>query len=1529
MIDKLEKSKTNGEEQVTLKNDKDNLPEILESGETNLDKITEELDPRIEASQARVLTYADKILESAHNSVGLSTEKAELVYKSGGFAEKINNIKERIAILTHNTKEKINLAQLKFQGIKNPEHVLSVIHYLEKVAVETESHIVEIDIDKDIEIKKKIEEFEKLGYSVENHKAYHDDKKINIWATKEIPYSFGVKKSQHLSRDIDEMLESPNDLTRMFEALRDNGYELNITKGYTFNNDSELKELFKDSNTLPFLEKLKTFGGSNITRDFFKSYGSISKISKLVKSDAAKHFLNPEAEKGIENISIMLGKPINFEDIESWANLSQDNTILEILSLLKQENKDKNMEDYIYKLNTIKNAGIGNEVITLLKDGFTEQSLGKLSGYGEENQNNAINNVRVANETFKKNPQLCQLIHGSSKVLKIEDPLSQDNIGKFQHLIEKVPSSGPAFENLASIDLPIDNYISHHFIRDIENATKYEKIFEVVADPNFKKFADICKNAGYNFTMNDFFNDNPNSNQLIDNYQNDAFRSAIATESGMELAKQLGVFEVPVDKWNGSALGYLSKIPNSISVLKKLEENYNYKYDPNNDYNNYQLTNLVNILNEPELCNKLFDTQIINVMKKVENEFSIKIPFNYEIQEIIKMIEEPSFQMDINDPETIIFLKKGLKDSSQRDISTNIRKMVVLARCDSTLRPIIEKMIQEFNYNPNYIYNSDYEYDEKSGEVIKKHELALKDSEEIQRLRDNPKIFEVQQHLEKIGINKNPLNNIKTLEMISENNLIFLFEKFIDSPKLQEFMWNNLDTAIEMSKLSTENISIYLEIFQKIDDSPSQEIQRLKDSLLGQLLKSEHPIEDYQKIESIFIKNNIPNVGKVYGVFETLHNPQNLEQKINQKTSPVLQQASTRNRYYTIYQDMLKIHIESGNRSMKEYAEILKGGGKLIERYENNGLESLNPREQEQLRYFIGKLETLQAKSALDTADDAFKIADISDLPDRIKHVREGLKVSENQTVLERISDMYLRPAGLKSLDELLDKMKKAKTSANERSNQMINEARSKSSTGEVMLEIKAGDFLKGVDARHISNILQNSSVAKEFLGASSDSDSTPLDTDISLVKPEDAEGGFTNSINSSIARDYGEILFALKDRGQYQHTTTGETAHAEIDKMELFQTGVLGERHYGIRTGFPTTEIDFMIARESLISQSGELEKLYFEIAQNGYYLPVTDISGKVIFTPEMYAEYHKSFAGLEKFDASELEYHPTTNSEYSYGRVSEIAAGIEEDSKRVDQVTQNIRSEIEQTLGVLGVKLRPEYDTSILGAELLDTGSTGRHTNTPGDFDFDFSLKLDAKDFPRATEFAQAIKEKMIFKEDISHQESGGYYQLRVKGVTSIGGKQLEKPLDIDIGFASKSDLSVYGSHDAIRDKLNYIKNHNGQEAYEQTIANVILTKKTLKEGHAYKKQEDGGFGGIGVENWILTNGGNMEEAFKGFKDLAYENGQRLPYERFKEKYKILDPGTNIKFHNHDNFINILKPIGYEAMLNTIENYLNQGKS
>jgi hypothetical protein len=58
----------------------------------------------------------------------------------------------------------------------------------------------------------------------------------------------------------------------------------------------------------------------------------------------------------------------------------------------------------------------------------------------------------------------------------------------------------------------------------------------------------------------------------------------------------------------------------------------------------------------------------------------------------------------------------------------------------------------------------------------------------------------------------------------------------------------------------------------------------------------------------------------------------------------------------------------------------------------------------------------------------------------------------------------------------------------------------------------------------------------------------------------------------------------------------------------------------------------------------------------------------------------------------------------------------------------------------------------------------------------------------------------------------------------------------------------------------------------------------------------------------------------------ERAHENGMRLPFEEFKKRYRILDAGVNVKYLGHDNFVNILKPEGYEAMLDTIGQYLGK---
>src|ERR1035437_4237059 len=96
MINPLEKTKLAEAEQARPKIERGQNPEVSKVDEAGLDKLAEEVNAEIEAKRTDVFASADKRIESAHASVGVSQEKAEVIYASLGFAERIKNIKDRM-----------------------------------------------------------------------------------------------------------------------------------------------------------------------------------------------------------------------------------------------------------------------------------------------------------------------------------------------------------------------------------------------------------------------------------------------------------------------------------------------------------------------------------------------------------------------------------------------------------------------------------------------------------------------------------------------------------------------------------------------------------------------------------------------------------------------------------------------------------------------------------------------------------------------------------------------------------------------------------------------------------------------------------------------------------------------------------------------------------------------------------------------------------------------------------------------------------------------------------------------------------------------------------------------------------------------------------------------------------------------------------------------------------------------------------------------------------------------------------------
>lgn len=410
-----------------------------------------------------------------------------------------------------------------------------------------------------------------------------------------------------------------------------------------------------------------------------------------------------------------------------------------------------------------------------------------------------------------------------------------------------------------------------------------------------------------------------------------------------------------------------------------------------------------------------------------------------------------------------------------------------------------------------------------------------------------------------------------------------------------------------------------------ISNSSSKEIKKLQNELLEELFDVENPETYLKQIIDVFEKNNLPLVGKIFRVFEIMHPAQKLEEKIKEKSnlSPVLVKTANTERYALIYKDLLKVAIESGDPSLIGFLKALQTGQSVIGEIEQHGESILegpnNTGKREAAVRFLNKMDTLYANSHFGRKNNGER-SDSEDIQARIARLKANLGIKGNQSLLKRISALYLRPLGYSTIDQLLDKVNALKTEANTRN---INFAREMTDNNEGKISLKAGDLLKGINAFSLDKILANGVLAREYLGASAGSDSTPFDTDTSAILPDDVQQGFKGIIEASISKGYGDLLIVIRNRGQFQNSDKEPNSAYDKNKYELFGSDVHGQRHQGIRTGLGSTELDALIVQESITADRAKLDRIFFDISQNGFYIPVVDANGKLLYTSELFEQY------------------------------------------------------------------------------------------------------------------------------------------------------------------------------------------------------------------------------------------------------------------------------------------------------------------
>ena len=507
----------------------------------------------------------------------------------------------------------------------------------------------------------------------------------------------------------------------------------------------------------------------------------------------------------------------------------------------------------------------------------------------------------------------------------------------------------------------------------------------------------------------------------------------------------------------------------------------------------------------------------------------------------------------------------------------------------------------------------------------------------------------------------------------------------------------------------------------------------------------------------------------------------------------------------------------------------------------------------------------------------------------------------------DRIVSMFTHFIGIDSIDQLESYINLETEKANTRNIERANQND---------FLINSGDLIKGLSGNkgqyynYLTSILQNGNLCQEFLGSAASSDATPLDADVCMAAENysNFKDAFTDRRLASSG--YGPLWIVIKNDGKLNNTSINNKI--DSNKLEVFYTGVLRDNHFGVRTGIPSSDIDFFV-----VDTNVKTNIIKYEIVMNGFYIPIVDKNGKLVFTPEEYEKIKNNMQGLSYYG---------TEKNYSFAKELDDYTSHSDDLKMAMQEVANKREGIYNKLKSTGLNIilgRTEELTNG-NLELIDTGSTGRGTNKPEDYDFDFIMRVDRSvmfDVERKNSLLNKIKEAFP---GIKIESNGN---IRDQKVILDNGEYVK----IDITLIPKTDKLDYSTDECIKDRLSNIKQLD-EEKYYKILENIILAKEVLKDcykpKHAGGGKAQGGLGGVGIENWVLQNGGSFVAAAKDF----VANSEGLNFSSFKEKYTVWDFGENHMSSEkgkylHDEFVsNNMDEDGYDKMKQTLKAYLLQ---
>ena len=515
-------------------------------------------------------------------------------------------------------------------------------------------------------------------------------------------------------------------------------------------------------------------------------------------------------------------------------------------------------------------------------------------------------------------------------------------------------------------------------------------------------------------------------------------------------------------------------------------------------------------------------------------------------------------------------------------------------------------------------------------------------------------------------------------------------------------------------EITPEALTQLPSLLTKLSQSNASEVAKHAAEFAGVLLDGDlaKAPEKLAQIEQIFLHNHLPYVGKVYLVFRTMHPSDNLEEDFdfdNGRISPVLQQATGdirsgkldqmfNSRDVIILSDLLRASFSSNNRSIREYLDTLKNGQALLDQLNSGDLDwdtfnqptSLMDKDTkanyDTLSTFAWHLATLY-NSTLPGKEHPYQlihqqsgIEELSAQPNALQtdftNLTSLIKPNSRYSLADRAVRYFAHFIGIKDLADAERYMNDAVEEADARNRK----------TAEYLAttkkpKLQPGDLVKGMGGwssygiSNLDNIMQNGATSKEFLGDASWTDTTPLDTDLSIVLAKAIrDGTVSETLKHVFAYTFGGGLWSVLKRenangeSSFVVTRSGQDNAREADvvqarkegKPEAYYIGFDHPDHYGIRVGFSMSLVSFFIADDTKIKDLfddpsaarsdstpvSEVTKL--EIALNGFYTPIVDRdSEELIFTPDDYDKMRAQMSGLSYYHTGDYQFAPDSELE------------------------------------------------------------------------------------------------------------------------------------------------------------------------------------------------------------------------------------------------------------------------------------------